>query len=78
MSDMIDGFRDLKALRKELRRVFGLPCPMCRQKQPKRQPTILQPQQRCKVDGYRDPRPEPTQADWDSMLFAGGAPHEEM
>ncbi|MGE4307331.1 MAG: hypothetical protein AB7E24_25265 [Novosphingobium sp.] len=68
MSDTVDMYRDLKDLRKEKRRVFGVPCPMCREKQPNRNPTILLPQQRCRVDGYRDPRPELTQADYDKLF----------
>lgn len=57
MGDMIDMFRDLKEIRKERRRLLGIPCPKCNEKQPKRTPTLLMPGQRCKVDGYRDPRP---------------------
>lgn len=68
MSDTVDMYRDLKDLRKEKRRVFGVPCPMCREKQPRRNPTILLPQQRCRVDGYRDPRPDLTQADYGKLF----------
>ena len=57
MGDMGDYYNDLKAHRKELRERLGVPCPQCRVKQLKRTPTILLPGQRCKVDGYRDPRP---------------------
>jgi hypothetical protein len=57
MSDTIDMFRALGDHRQAIRKAFGAPCPQCNVKQPKRQPTILLPQQRCKVDGYRDPRP---------------------
>ena len=57
MGDMGDYYNDLKQARKERREAFGVPCPQCNVKQPKRQPTILLPRQRCKVDGYRDPRP---------------------
>ena len=58
MSDMIEMFQDMKAWRKEQRELHGVDCPMCRVKQPKRHPTKLLPAQRCKVDGYVDPRPE--------------------
>lgn len=57
MGDMGDYYKDLKEARKDRRAKFGVECPQCRVKQPKRTPTILLPGQRCKVDGYRDPRP---------------------
>lgn len=57
MGDMGDLYNDLKQHRRELREAHGVPCPHCRDKQPKREPSILLPGQRCKVDGYRDPRP---------------------
>lgn len=50
-------FRDWKAERRALRDQHGADCPGCRRVQPKRTPTILLPQQRCKVCGHRDPRP---------------------
>jgi hypothetical protein len=60
MSDMIDMYRDVKAHRRGVRKMYGMPCPKCREKQPLRQPTLLLPGQRCRVDGYYDPRPELT------------------
>jgi len=60
MSDTVDDFRFMKEHRKQMRAVYGVPCPQCNIKQPKRQATILLPQQRCRVDGYRDPRAELT------------------
>jgi hypothetical protein len=57
MGDMGDYFNDVKDYHRERRAAFGVNCPKCRLKQPKRTPSILLPQQRCKVDGYRDPRP---------------------
>lgn len=57
MGDVGDDFNALKAERKERRRKYGVDCPGCKVKEPKRIPTILLPQQRCKVCGYRDPRP---------------------
>lgn len=56
MGDMGDLYRDLKSHRAELRKRLGAECPQCRVVQPKRTPSILLPGQRCKVDGYRDPR----------------------
>lgn len=60
MGDMGDLYNDLKAGRKTLRAVHGRDCPQCRVKRPKASPSILLPQQRCKVDGYVDPRPRLT------------------
>lgn len=60
MSDAIDGFRDLKDHKKRLRAAYGVNCPQCAIKRPKAQATILLPQQRCRVDGYIDPRPDLT------------------
>ena len=57
MGDMADLFRDLREHKRDLRARLGVPCPQCRVKQPKREPSILLPGQRCRVDGYRDPRP---------------------
>lgn len=69
MSDAIDDFRALKDFNKLKRKHFGVPCPMCIKEQPRRQPTILLPQRRCRVHkpAYRDPRPELTQADIDTL-----------
>lgn len=57
MGDMGDIFNDMKEHRKYLRATFGVNCPKCAQVRPKAPPSILLPSQRCKVDGYRDPRP---------------------
>lgn len=60
MSESTEIFGAIKDLRKARRAAFGVPCPQCQIKRPKTNPTILLPQQRCKVDGYRDPRPHLT------------------
>lgn len=57
MSDYGDICRKLRDAKKEHRRKYGVLCPECSQTRPKAHPSILLPQQRCKVDGYRDPRP---------------------
>lgn len=49
-------YNDMREHRRELRAKHGVPCSNCRDKQPKRDPSILLPGQRCLVDGYRDPR----------------------
>jgi hypothetical protein len=56
MGDMGDLYNDLRAERRETRARLGMPCPRCNEMQPKRTPSILLPGQRCRVDGYRDPR----------------------
>jgi hypothetical protein len=71
VSDTIDDFRALKQYRAIRRAKLGVPCPMCIREQPKRQPTILEPQRVCRVHRphYRDPRPhtELTQEDFDAL-----------
>lgn len=57
MGDMGDLFNAMRDEKKRLRAKFGVACPQCRVKQPRREPTIMLPGQRCKVDGYVDPRP---------------------
>jgi uncharacterized metal-binding protein len=69
MSDTVDDFRALKQFRSRLREVYGVPCPVCREKLPKAQPKILQPQQVCRAHKpyYQDQRPEITQAQVDAL-----------
>lgn len=57
MSDYGDMCRDIRDARREARSKHGVNCPQCAIARPKAHPSILLPQQRCKVDGYRDPRP---------------------
>ena len=57
MGDMGDYYNDLKDARKARRAALGVSCPRCKEVRPKAWPTLLLPGQRCKVDGYRDPRP---------------------
>jgi ribosomal protein L37AE/L43A len=56
MGDMGDVFRAIRERKKEQRQKLAVDCPRCREIQPKRTPTKLMPGQKCKVDGYRDPR----------------------
>lgn len=69
MSEMGEFYRDLRDFRALRRAKFGEPCPRCQAEQPRRQPTILEPGQRCRVHrpAYTDPRPELTQEDYDSI-----------
>lgn len=46
----------LREERKEKRARLGVKCPRCAEARPKAHASILLPGQRCKVDGYRDPR----------------------
>lgn len=55
MGDEGDYWRDVKAYRAERRRTLGVECPDCIKREPKRNPTILLPGQKC-FCGYRDPR----------------------
>ena len=57
MIDYGDMCHEIRDRKRELKDKFGVDCPGCRKKEPKRTPTILLPGQRCKVCGYRDPRP---------------------
>lgn len=57
MIDYGELCRDLRQAKREARAKYGAPCPECVAKLPRAQPTILLPQQRCKIHGYRDPRP---------------------
>ena len=56
MGDMGDFYNDRREHRKQQRRLHGVECPRCKEKRPKTNASILLPGQRCKVDGYRDPR----------------------
>lgn len=58
MSEVGEIYGAMRDMRRQLRAKYGVPCPECVRKLPKAQPTILIPQQRCRIHGYRDPRPE--------------------
>lgn len=57
MSEAVEFLRGMGDLRKHLRAKYGVACPVCVEKLPRANPTILIPQQRCRIHGYRDPRP---------------------
>lgn len=57
MSEMGEIFRELKDHRRKMRAKYGVPCPECVAKLPKASPSILLPQQTCKIHKYKDPRP---------------------
>lgn len=56
MSDYGDLCRDLRSAKAEARAKYGIACPVCKEKLPKANPSILLPQQTCRIHGYRDPR----------------------
>jgi hypothetical protein len=62
MGDMGDIYNDWKSRRRAARAEHGVKCPQCPVHRPKAQPSILLPGQRCKVDGYVDPRPRQPKA----------------
>ena len=55
-SDYGDMCRDIREARRDARANYGMPCPECVRLLPKANPSILLPEQRCKIHGYRDPR----------------------
>lgn len=60
MSETVELYKAMGDHKKALRAKYGVNCPQCVAKRPKAHPSILLPQQRCRADGYRDPRPELT------------------
>lgn len=60
MSDMIEMFQGLKDHKKRMRAKFGISCPVCVRLLPKASPSVLLPQQVCRIHSYRDDRPELT------------------
>ena len=74
MSDMIDDFKALKALRKAERAVFGRPCPDCIVKRPKAQPKILLPNEICRAHKphFRDPRGDASAEEYNRAMAGTG------
>lgn len=56
MGDIGDYWNEHKEYKRELRARLGVECPKCKELRPRTNASILLPQQRCKVDGYVDPR----------------------
>lgn len=67
MSDTIDDFRALRNHRKALRAKFGRPCPECMKLRPRAFPAILLPGGWCKIHRFRDPRPDLTDTEYQSV-----------
>lgn len=64
MSEVVEIFRATKDHNKQLRAKYGAPCPECQRLLPKAHPSILLPQQVCRIHKYRDPRPALTDDEW--------------
>lgn len=62
MSDTAEDLRALTDHRRALRAKYAIECPRCKAQRPRANATKLLPQQRCRVDGYIDPRPDLTVA----------------
>lgn len=75
MSEYGDLCRDIREARRDVRAKHGKPCPVCIEKLPRASPTILLPQQRCKMHGYRDPRPRTTESSY--LMPAKDTTHED-
>ena len=56
MSDVIDDYRALREFRREQKAKYGIDCPGCVARFPKRSPTRLLPGGRCRVCGFHDRR----------------------
>ena len=56
MSDYGDFCREQREWKRKRKKELGKSCPHCNDIQPKRIPSILLPQQTCKVCGYKDTR----------------------
>src|SRR3546814_17001944 len=78
---MIDAYRDLKAYQRAKRLIWGVPCPVCREKLPRANAKILEPGRICRAHkpSYRDSRPEPTEEEFAARMAAHGwgAPSDE-
>lgn len=68
MSDYGDMCRDIREAKREARSKHGVPCPECVKLLPKANPSILLPQQRCKIHGYRDPRKRTKDTEYLTMV----------
>jgi len=72
--DVGETFNDWRSFNKAIRAMYGVGCPRCKEVRPKAHPSILLPQQRCKVDKYIDPRPRLTEEQKQFAANQQGAP----
>ena len=68
-SDIAELGRAMKDHKQLRRKMYGVVCPHC---PTNRSPSILLPQQKCKVDGYKDIRPRLTEDQEDALWKACG------
>jgi hypothetical protein len=71
MSDYGEMCRYIRDGRREAREKHGVPCPECVRLLPRAAPSVLLPQQRCKIHGYRDPRPRTPETEYLTMKRGG-------
>jgi hypothetical protein len=67
VGEMIEMYKTMKLHKKALRERFAVDCPACAIARPKAPASKLLPSQRCRVDGYRDPRPALTEKDYQDV-----------
>ena len=71
--DIGDIWRATRTQRREQRNLLGVPCPECVRLLPRASPSILLPQQRCRVHkNYSDPRPRCQQGRAMDAAYSGG------
>ncbi|WP_449103590.1 hypothetical protein [Pseudomonas veronii] len=64
MSDVAEMHGAIKDHKKRLRATYGVPCPECQRLLPRANPSILLPQQTCRIHRYKDQRPDLTDEQW--------------
>jgi hypothetical protein len=64
MSDFAEMHQGLKDHKKQLRAKYGIPCPECQRLLPRANPSILLPQQTCRIHRHKDQRPDLTDQQW--------------
>jgi hypothetical protein len=78
MSDMVEMYKLMQLHKKALRVKFGVDCPACAIARPNAAPSKLLPRQKCKVDGYRDPRPSLNDEDYQEVARGLYSPQPSM
>ena len=57
MSEYAETCRDMRDIKRKLKDALGVLCEGCKVARPKAHPTIMLPQQTCRVCGNKDNRP---------------------
>lgn len=63
MGDVGDYWNDHRDYKRDVRAKLGVECPECQRLRPRTNASILLPGQKCRIDGYRDPRPRRSSKD---------------